>query len=897
MITLLLLFALFCKSTQYGNGQNNGVSHCGPQFLTADCTDHIIWLTWEDDSACPKVDLIYELVVLIMGEQVLNATVEVTRDQIGSTHSWNGTSDLELDCASVRLRSRYKNHKSPWIEVQTSLEDALIDINKNRTAVFPRDRLIEVGRNVTFCCILPAGHKFKKMYLQRNGYNMDPPYNITNQIYALTFHLNQASGDGGDNIICETDKVRSTNGASVYTGYPPGDKDLQCETRDLESVECHWNVGRKTQLSVRSATVYHLLGSQCQDGSKATCSQKVQVDVGERNWTLTAQNKLGRVELSDSADLTKRVHMHAPVRMKASTVNTRNVTLEWEWTVHQYNNLSITCQVNVSHSGTNTPCSHMENFGVGLDFAVLNDLIPDWNYTVRVRCGTTQHFWKWSEWTSVSFHTKGDVPDALDVWMQVKDSQTIITWKIPLANQSHGHIRDYVVTWARNTELPQNRTVPYCEHRHELNLDTTEEYIVTVTARNINGSSSPSTITIPSLNLVEEDKTEVKMINGSNGGFSLSWSASPTATCGYIVDWCPTIGDCSVEWLKVPPTETSASIFSKMFKDGVRYSLSVYACTQGAPVLLERREGYVREKGIPDGLFKTLKTKQWDSDVEVFWEPIDLRAQSAFIQGYVLYYDDNNTGFTVSTDYIKATSLRARNLNITSYKFTVKAKTAVGECGTGTIMVTLNTPTDKLIPLVIICLVTVFGLLSLITIICYRHWACIKHKVYPPIPKPVLLTDKWFTSPGENSCRPLVNDHHREENNTDVAEVHSNSYTHSTQKMPFVFLQTPTGYYNQPLKNGTPPPLTLPTTTFPSQPGLPSSPFRSTFPNPSYNLIMQNEDHQSNPKPELREDLVKSSSGYMPQTEEVTVNQTEVYPQSYMSCDPTYILLPQSPSK
>lgn len=33
---------------------------------------------------------------------------------------------------------------------------------------------------------------------------------------------------------------------------------------------------------------------------------KVHVDAGERNWTLTARNKLGMVELTDLADLTKR---------------------------------------------------------------------------------------------------------------------------------------------------------------------------------------------------------------------------------------------------------------------------------------------------------------------------------------------------------------------------------------------------------------------------------------------------------------------------------------------------------------------------------------------------------------------------------------------------------------
>lgn len=117
-------------------------------------------------------------------------------------------------------------------------------------------------------------------------------------------------------------------------------------------------------------------------------------------------------------------------------------------------------------------------------------------------------------------------------------------------------------------------------------------------------------------------------ILGSNGGFNLSWSASPIASCGYIVDWCPALGESRVEWVKVPPSETNASIFSgksyslpskllhlcnktfscltihlfcyirtpENFKDGLRYLLSIYACTQGAPVLLERREGYVREK-------------------------------------------------------------------------------------------------------------------------------------------------------------------------------------------------------------------------------------------------------------------------------------------------------------
>lgn len=105
-------------------------------------------------------------------------------------------------------------------------------------------------------------------------------------------------------------------------------------------------------------------------------------------------------------------------------------------------------------------CSQREYVGVGLNFTVLNDLIPYWEYSVTVRCATTQHFWKWSDWSAtVSFHTRGDgkywnkkqqnvsdnfkhrvyiscsligptVPDALDVWRQPVGDQTIILWKV-----------------------------------------------------------------------------------------------------------------------------------------------------------------------------------------------------------------------------------------------------------------------------------------------------------------------------------------------------------------------------------------------------------------------------------------------------------------------------------
>ncbi|KAJ4926222.1 hypothetical protein JOQ06_008404 [Pogonophryne albipinna] len=297
--------------------------------------------------------------------------------------------------------------------------------------------------------------------------------------------------------------------------------------------------------------------------SEGRCSQKVEkVGVGERNWRLTAQNEFGKAELSDTADLSKRVHMFAPNGVKALTVNARSVILQWDWTVQLYNILNITCQI--------------ENVGVGLNCAALNDLIPNWTYNVTVRCGTAQYFWKWSDWSKkVLFQTYGDVPDALDVWMQMEGNQIKIIWKTeraarrfkerlrrdrgnvitlysldssrrptrplrlsqtakksqelfgtdlrcqilpnnyhtfarkePLeskmtqAKLSHGLIKGYEVIWRKTTEKQQHHrtNLAFNKQSFSLSLNSTKEYIVTVTARNINGSSTPSTITIPSLN-------------------------------------------------------------------------------------------------------------------------------------------------------------------------------------------------------------------------------------------------------------------------------------------------------------------------------------------------------------------------------------------------------------
>ncbi|XP_061655737.1 leukemia inhibitory factor receptor-like isoform X1 [Phyllopteryx taeniolatus] len=884
MIPWLLLASLFCNSTQDGHFKEDGVFHCRPQNITVSASDYVILLRWQDDPSCESVRdvLTYELEVLVADKFVHYEEVAVTPDQIGSPHSWNWSSHLATECAShtLKLRSRSQNRTSQW-----KLEQ-IVPAGHNHSdlpEVYPRDNVFEVGSRATFCCVLPTGQVLERLYLNGNSSTKWDVRNISSHTYALTVDLNRASTTSCTDIICET--KTSENGACAYIGYPPGDRDLTCETRDFQSVECLWTVGPNTRLAIGSPTTYQLLGSQCADGSNGRCSHKMQVDVGERNWTLTAENQLATVVLTDRADLTNRVRMFAPQKVKVLAVNSDNVRLQWEWAIRIYEDLDITCRLNISDGETHAVT---ERVGVGLSFAVLKGLIPNWTYTATIRCGTSRHLWKWSEWSSsAEFRTTGDVPDALDVWTQVKGNQTIITWKVPLAKQSHGDIVDYEMTWAPTSGRRERARVTHPEHSFALRLDSTKEYAVSVRARNQYGSSSPSTITIPVLN-AGSGGVKLSRTRGTHGAFNLSWSASPTASCGYIVDWCPAVGPCAVDWLRVPPSETQVNIFSKNLKEGVRYLLSIHACTHRAPVLLERVEGYVKEKIIQDRLFKTLRWKQRDMDVEVSWDPVALREQPAFVRGYTLYYWDNmGAVMNTSTDNCQATSLTAKSLQITSYTFTVKANTAVGQCGATSITATLNSLTDNLIKAIGITLATIFVLLCLIVTLCYRNWECIKLKVYPPIPMPV-LKDKWMTSLTKQSCHPVFVEmrHHTEAELMAIPVLHSKSEAPATDCVDRGNVSSPTtnGHRKTPDEK-----LRASSAAIPRQAPLLPPTLLSSSPsavkdghlNPSFNLTPTDAS-------------VEGSNGYQPQKEK---GQPEDVPENPLPCVFAYILLPQLPSE
>ncbi|KAL6469926.1 hypothetical protein MHYP_G00210450 [Metynnis hypsauchen] len=598
---------------------------------------------------------------------VHNETVE---DPMG-THQWSWTSPLPLQCTShsVRLRTRHQSQTSDWTPLYT-LKGKDID-EFPESYVYPQDYVGWVGEGIVFCCIVRT---------ERLGFS-SPHFTIqiSNRTYITEpVRHDDISSISGSDILCDH------TGATYFIGYAPNDQDLTCETRDLNSVECHWIPG-KTGKSYHFNVQYTVNGRKC---SVDQCVLDDSTDKGVMNWTLTAKNKLGVKMISDVADPKHRVRLKAPTITSPVLVHARNATLEWQWSeMSKLNSFPMICQVEVNGHTV------QETFnGSGLKSLVLTDLQPFTGYSARVRCGSYEHFYKWGDWSNlITFSTKEDIPEVVDVWMQVLNGHTYVVWKNLTANQSHGIITGYELLLGSATDMTKEHISKATnEHCHKVSAKRAEgDYFISISAKNSVGVSPPSKITIP--NLQSDGGIIPNRISGLNGSFSMSWDPSPISSCGYVVDWFPAYNteQCAVKWMKIPSGISDATLHSD-FENGVKYTLSVYACTSGAPQLLQRREGYVKELA-PSGRVRSLKAKQFGMNVELSWEDMIEEEKKGFLLGYIVSYkrpsDDQNEDVDKKDAFIQESlivgpSVRMHmlsNIRPGYYTFSVKAFTSVGE--------------------------------------------------------------------------------------------------------------------------------------------------------------------------------------------------------------------------
>uniref|UniRef100_A0A668A2D2 LIF receptor subunit alpha a n=1 Tax=Myripristis murdjan TaxID=586833 RepID=A0A668A2D2_9TELE len=645
--------------------------------------------------------------IMILRTELNETTVSVTADKISGQHQWNWTSVEPLECTSlsVQIRSRDGQTTSDWSDTHI-LPGMDLPSNKD-SQMFPQDRVVSVGTNTTFCCIVEEGLGFGSIRYRDLVMNVT---RLSRRSYAMT-QINQGpSGVTGTNVFCSSDEKTLLNGAVVFVGYPPLPSDLVCETHDLVSAVCQWNRGRDTHLyGKKRKTYYTLNGRDCTEANQNQKWSACSLAQWDGNFTLVARNLLGQYSLTDSSELSLRVRPVAPANL-TSVVRAWNATLLWQWKHRGYDSLALICQVELtSHWHTTTRTFS----GVGLRSVIVLDLRPDEDYSIKVRCGVQQNFWNWGDWSGpLAFRTSIDIPDAPDVWMWIeRDNTGRLMWKVSIIIYYYYSIVVIIII-----------VLFVSRNRQRLNW----------------------------FDLKKKKKKYKRLFKSKltaymDGGFPLSWQSDANASCGYVVEWhdASCQQDCAVEWIKVAAENTNISAQSENFQPGVRYTLSLYSCSSEVPQLLQRWEGYMEEL-VPSSSVPHLSSNQQDSNIKLSWGEIPLVSRRGFLLGYHIYLN-NGSQLMLLANVSDPTSrsYTVKGLPVGSYKFTVKAYTSAGEDTGATVSISLESYSRFLFNLVIVkCYNILFSIV-----------ARVKKAFYPDIPEPKLAGD-WSRTQGPLDVKP-----------------------------------------------------------------------------------------------------------------------------------------------
>ncbi|XP_064452843.1 oncostatin-M-specific receptor subunit beta isoform X5 [Mirounga angustirostris] len=420
---------------------------------------------------------------------------------------WSWESKLPLECARhfIRMRSAEDDAKTPeqsfwsnwssWEEV-----DVQNSLGHDPLFVFPKDKLVEEGSNVTVCYVSRSQQSNISCYLegvQMQGEELEPNVSV--------FNLNHVAfiRETGTNIYCKGDQGDSIKGIVLFVSKVLEEpKEFSCETQDLTTLNCTWDPGSDTGLLKQLSQSYTLFesfsGKKTLCKHKSWCSWEVAPESQEMyNFTLTAENYLRKRSVHLLFNLTHRVHPMAPFSL-FTDVSTTNATMTWK--VHSTGNYyTLLCQVELYGEGEVT----QHNVSVEVDGEQLfSGLEPDTEYRAQVRCANANHFWKWSEWTHQNFTTAEAAPsEAPDVWRNVKSVQghSVVTlfWK-PLSKlQANGKILFYniVIENLDRSSSSKFLSIPAPANGTELNLDQCS-YQIHVTAHNSVGTSPASVIIV-----------------------------------------------------------------------------------------------------------------------------------------------------------------------------------------------------------------------------------------------------------------------------------------------------------------------------------------------------------------------------------------------------------------
>uniref|UniRef100_A0A8C8YG03 Leukemia inhibitory factor receptor n=1 Tax=Prolemur simus TaxID=1328070 RepID=A0A8C8YG03_PROSS len=734
--------------------------------LSADFSTSTLHVKWNDKgSVFPRhSNVIWEIKILRKKSMELVKLVTHNTSLSGkdAVHHWSWVSDLPLECAAHYVGMRcyvdsplFSGHKewSDWSPVKN-----ISWTPDSQAKVFPQDKVVLVGSDITFCCVSQ-----EKVLSAQIGRTYCPLIHLDGENVAIEVHDISVSDNSGTNVVFMIED--NVSGTVVFAGYPPDiPQNLNCETHDLKEIICSWNPGRPTGLVGPRNTSYTLF-----EGFSGKYIRFKRVEVSANgsyhqllfqmvpnqeiyNFTLYARNPLGRSEATILVNITEKVYPHTPTSFKVKDINSTAVILSWHLP-GSFAKINLLCQIEIKKINSvqelrNITIKGVENSSYRIAVGKLN---PYTVYTFRIRC-SAETFWKWSKWSNKKQHlTTEAIPSkGPDTWREWSSDgkNLIIYWKPLPINEANGKILSYNVSCSSDEETQSLSEIPDPQHKAEIQLDK-NDYIISVVAKNSVGASPPSKIA--SMEIPNDDlKTEQAV--GMGKGILLTWHQDPNMTCDYVIKWCNSSrsAPCLMDWRKVPSNSTEVLIESDQFRPGVRYNFFLYGCRNQGYQLLRSIIGYIEELAPIVAPNFTVEDTSADS-ILVKWEDIPVEELRGFLRGYLFYFEKGERdtskirGLESGRSDIKVkniTDISQKTLRIadlqgkTSYHLVLRAYTDGGMGPEKSMFVVTKENSVGLI-IAILIPVAVAVIVGLVTsILCYRKREWIKETFYPDIPNP-----------------------------------------------------------------------------------------------------------------------------------------------------------------
>ncbi|XP_060092575.1 LOW QUALITY PROTEIN: oncostatin-M-specific receptor subunit beta [Heteronotia binoei] len=658
---LVLQVVLLCIALCFCPLQSQDNSVLIPTFLnvSTNLDRQQLLLEWDvnDEAYNSEKQMTFNIQINQTGANnvVWNKNYTATLNQSNRPIRWSWDAKEPMECMSyaVRIRSLVISKDglvseswSDWTKL-TKVEGT--DIEDSKSYIFPVEKVVEEGSNISFCCIEIKGKRISWLDYGDKRYSAE----TSHRRMVFTVKNVPLSKPGGVVVSCG-------GLATVFVTRPPGEpKYLSCETEDMVTLNCTWQPSSDHNLAGKRSIKFNL--SDASKGkidclplsSKNSCTFKIGTQT-TYNLTLEAKNALGKNRARLNFDVAHRVHPAPPFGLEVSFKNATAVELGWK----MKHKLNLLCQVENRHPNGKVDL-HNSTSNSNKAYHIVNGLQPYTEYKFQVRCGANLHFWKWSKWSELKTErTEESAPSGhLDVWRSISPDSgscnVTVFWKLFPSFSPNGVIKTYEIFWEVLGKRPESKEVPASYNYIMLSLDNCSCNI-SVSAKNSVTSSSPSVMAISAAS--ENDHTweintsasKEDTINNTATGIYISWKPQSQFD-GYIVDWCnhPRVQPCDFQWKKFGQNQSSAVITSDAFKPGVRYSFRVYGSHSNTASLLEKKAKYLKELE-PDTFPELYEDSSVPRVLTLTWNYDHLNdSLPGFIRGYSVFVKERDGNCTL----------------------------------------------------------------------------------------------------------------------------------------------------------------------------------------------------------------------------------------------------------